>query len=316
MLQPNNLCGYVNKPCNLIYLDTSANNTYGLYQTIKLALEEVIERQVSEFALVQPLQRAVEYALFPPGKRLRPMLACLLCADLQGEVDLMLQIAPALEYLHCASLVHDDLPALDDDDMRRGKPACHKKYPEATAILTGDVLVPLAFRTVLSADFDSSRKAQLGVILSTAYTDLCSGQQLDLLPASERGELETVHQLKTGCLFKAACQFAAVGSGREPDQFAALGLQVGTLFQFIDDMLDVFGEHEAKGRSERSDLKNEKQTLATSGNREIFNRRLASLRNAIESTFTEVLGGDPASSRDFPNFRFLLNELFSRAERM
>ena len=306
----------MDKSSNIIHLDEFAYAAYGYYQTIALSLEEVIERQVSDFALAQPLQQAVEYSIFPPGKRIRPMLACMLCADLKGEVETLLQVVPALEYLHCASLVHDDLPALDDDDMRRGKPSCHKQFPEATAVLAGDVLVPLAFRTVLSGDFDAFRKSQLGLILSTAYADLCSGQQLDLLAPAERGELETVHQLKTGSLFKAACQFAAVGAGKDPSHFAALGLQVGTLFQFIDDMLDVFGAHEEKGRDQRSDVKNEKQTLATTGNREIFNRRLMSLRAAIDATFAEIQGKETHASKDFPNFSYVLNELFSRAESM
>lgn len=301
------------KTNNIIQLDDFTEDSYGFYQSIAFALEEAIESQLTDCSLVAQLERAIDYSMFPAGKRIRPMLACLLCADLKGDVVRLLPVSVALEFLHCASLIHDDLPALDDDDMRRGKPACHKQFPEATAVLTGDVLVPLANTLILKSAFTEQQKLSLLSILADSYIELCCGQQLDMLPVGERGELETVHRLKTGSLFKAACQFGAVAAGKEPAVFATVGIQIGTLFQFIDDMLDVFGEHQEKGRSASSDLKNKKETLATKGNREIFERRLLSLKQSIDKTFRDIVERERTPG-SLLKVRFLLDELYSRAE--
>ena len=301
------------KANKIINLDDFTEDSYGYYQSVSIAFEQQIESAIEEAHLVSQLRDAIDYSVFPAGKRIRPMLACSVCADLRGDVQRLLPVSVALEFLHCASLIHDDLPALDDDDMRRGKPSCHKQFNEATAVLAGDVLVPLAYQAVSTSSYSATQKSQLMAILSEAYIDLCNGQQLDMLPVDERGELERVHQLKTGALFKASAQLGAIGAGKDPVLFAALGLTIGTLFQFVDDMLDVFGEAGAKGRNQSSDLKNDKETLATTGNREIFERRLVRLKAQIESALSDVSEKE-GRQFVFPKLRYLLSELYSRAE--
>ena len=301
------------KSNNIINLDDFTEDSYGYYQSIAIAFERELELAVQGTELVSQLHDAVDYALFPAGKRIRPMLACSVCADLKGDVEQLLPVVVALEFLHSASLIHDDLPALDNDDMRRGKPSCHKQFNEATAVLAGDILIPMAYQAIIGSDYSDVDKAAFTAALTEAYIGLCNGQQLDMLPVDQRGELERVHQLKTGALFKASVQFGAIAAGRNPELFSQLGLSTGILFQFVDDMLDVFGGAGEKGRDTSSDMKNSKETLATTGNREIFERRLLRLKSQIEealSSITETCGRQFV----FPKVRFLLSELYSRAE--
>ncbi|MGD0828210.1 MAG: polyprenyl synthetase family protein [Desulfobaccales bacterium] len=216
--------------------------------------------------------QAMHYSLFAGGKRLRPIL-CLAAAEaVGGGFDAALPLACALEMIHTYSLIHDDLPAMDDDDLRRGQPTCHKQFDEATAILAGDGLLTEAFYTLAAAApcFQGREVMLLEVqqLLSEAagYRGMVGGQMLDLMAEGRRitlKELEIVHRLKTGALLTAATRAGALaGDGSRP-QVAALtayGERFGLAFQITDDLLDVEGEAAEMGKAPGMDEKRQKAT--------------------------------------------------------
>jgi geranylgeranyl diphosphate synthase type II len=197
-------------------------------------------------ALVAP----IEYVLLGNGKRLRALLALSLCHDLYpqaatgGAINRALSSAVAIETLHAASLVHDDLPALDNDDMRRGKPSCHKAFGEATAILVGDALTGAAMFNVLDDDMlPTDLRARVARVLSHVWRDLCVGQKVDLdIGAGSAPELRSqMVRLKTGILFGAAASSGAICAGiRDADitSYFEWGVKVGECFQALDDLDD------------------------------------------------------------------------------
>lgn len=202
----------------------------------------------AEHRISSELQQACEYVLSGGGKRLRGLLTCGVWSDLAGMrhsgVCRALSAAVALELLHAASLVHDDLPALDDDDFRRGRPSCHKAYNEATAILTGDVLVGAGIVNV-SADegLSTDERARLVKIIATAWRDLCIGQHLDLTQEAEAnsGVRRSMICLKTGALFGAAVACGALCAGERDARlgdYYKWGVRVGECFQALDDLDD------------------------------------------------------------------------------
>ncbi len=216
--------------------------------------------------------RAMHYSLFAGGKRLRPIL-CLAAAEaVGGGLEAALPLACALEMIHTYSLIHDDLPAMDDDDLRRGRPTCHKQFDEATAILAGDGLLTEAFSTLAgAAPRFKGREATLLTIqkvLSEAagYRGMVGGQMLDLMAEGRRitlKELETVHRLKTGALLTAASRAGALAGGGSGPQVAALtayGERFGLAFQITDDLLDVEGEAAEMGKAPGMDEKRQKAT--------------------------------------------------------
>jgi geranylgeranyl diphosphate synthase type II len=211
-------------------------------------------------ALVAP----IEYVLLGGGKRLRALLALSLCSDLrqqntQGDsINRALSSAAAIETLHAASLVHDDLPALDNDDVRRGKPSCHKAFGEATAILVGDALVGAAMFHVLDdQSLPTDLRARVARVLSQVWRDLCVGQQvdLDIGALADRKARSEMIRLKTGFLFGAAASCGAICAGiRDADigSYFEWGVKVGECFQALDDLDD--GD---RPESERADIQRE-----------------------------------------------------------
>lgn len=229
-----------------------------------VSINEELRSAIAQSGLERTLHGAVSYAVLGGGKRIRPLLALALAYDLSGKWQPLLPAAIAIELLHCASLVHDDLPALDNDDYRRGRLACHKQFGEATALLAGDSLMPLAVRSILDSSFTESQKLLMIGELSQAFCDLCSGQQRDLLPASERGDPLEIYALKTGALFRAAFFFGSVAADLDADGLrvaSEFGSQLGIFFQIIDDYLDFSGMEGEKGRPGNSDARNAKLTL-------------------------------------------------------
>jgi geranylgeranyl diphosphate synthase, type II len=215
---------------------------------------------------------AMHYSLFVGGKRLRPIL-CLAAAEaVGGDAGDALPVACALEMIHTYSLIHDDLPAMDDDDLRRGQPTCHKKFDEATAILAGDGLLTEAFGTVAGAAFryEGKEGVLLEVInlLATAagYQGMVGGQMLDLLAEGRRislKELETIHRNKTGALLTAAVRSGALMGGGNRSEVTFLttyGEKFGLAFQVTDDLLDVEGETAEMGKVAGMDEKRQKAT--------------------------------------------------------
>jgi len=216
--------------------------------------------------------QAMHYSLFAGGKRLRPIL-CLAAAEaVGGGQEEALPLACALEMIHTYSLIHDDLPAMDDDDLRRGQPTCHKQFDEATAILAGDGLLTEAFYTLAAAApcFQGREAMLLEVqeLLSEAagYRGMVGGQMLDLMAEGRRitlKELEIVHRLKTGALLTAATRAGALAGGGNRSQVAALtayGERFGLAFQITDDLLDVEGEAAEMGKAPGMDEKRQKAT--------------------------------------------------------
>lgn len=235
---------------------------------IDSALHELAERSSLQSEL---LRSALSYVLTGGGKRLRGLLTVSVCGDLLSQncsaasVDRALSSAVAIEALHAASLIHDDLPALDDDDIRRGKPSCHKAFSEATAILAGDALQGAAVMTVLSDEsLSTDSRARIARILSQAWRDLCVGQQLDIsLGESANGapdRLEMI-RLKTGALFGASVACGALAAGvfdARIDSFFSWGLRVGECFQALDDLDD--GD---RPKSERAQIEAECRAVSS-----------------------------------------------------
>ncbi|MCB9030646.1 MAG: polyprenyl synthetase family protein [Deltaproteobacteria bacterium] len=280
-------------------------------------LKELIEKELSfvieAASLVEPLKSAVKHAVFPPGKLIRPLLCVTLCQDLGGDIHRLLRAAVSLELLHASSLVHDDLPAMDDDDIRRGKPSCHKAFGEATAILVGDYLVGLAHQVLCQADYPAVLQQMFVSELSNTYMSLCNGQQLDMLD-DRSVSLDTVHQLKTGALFGAAFKFGAIASGcsqRQIDTCKELGLWVGLSFQIIDDYLDIIGEE--KGRPAGSDQKNNKVTFLD--RKHEIHSEIEDVRERIETCLDQLYqlcSNEGRIDDNFVNLRPIINSVFDK----
>ena len=202
------------------------------------------------------LAEAVRYSLLAPGKRLRPQLVLLAAEACGGSVDAALPAAVAVEMVHAYSLVHDDLPAMDDDDLRRGRPTCHKQFDEATAILVGDALLARAFEVLATRIQPPERAARCCAELARAAgaAALVGGQADDLAAefrqiALER--LQSIHRRKTGALFRASLQLGAIAADATPEQqraLAAFGEPLGHAFQIVDDLLDVAGDEHRVGK--------------------------------------------------------------------
>lgn len=220
-------------------------------------------------AIAGELVDAMRYSLTAGGKRLRPILLMAAADAVGGAGERYLRAACALEMIHTYSLIHDDLPAMDDDDLRRGKPTNHKVYGEAMAILAGDALLTKAFETMCgqeNADADRLLRV-IGEVSAAAGADgMVGGQALDLLSENktiDRAALETMHQAKTGALFRAAIRSGAILAGADEEKLAALTLyaeKFGLAFQITDDILDVAGDAAQIGKPVGSDARNHKST--------------------------------------------------------
>ena len=215
--------------------------------------------------------QAARYSLLAGGKRVRAILTLAACELLGGNEAAALRFACAVEMLHCYSLIHDDLPCMDNDDMRRGKPSCHKAFGEATALLAGDALLTEAFEAIAGAPACAETKARAALALAAGAGSkgMVWGQELDLRcegqPVNEE-TLRLIHANKTGALINAAVQLgAAAALAGEPDCAAlrAYALDLGLVFQIVDDVLDVTSTSEELGKPAGSDASNEKTTFAT-----------------------------------------------------
>ncbi len=215
--------------------------------------------------------KAMKYSLSNGGKRLRPVL-CLEFARACGADRFdALDFACAVEYIHTYSLIHDDLPCMDDDDMRRGKPSCHKEFGEATALLAGDALLTHAFQILAGAELDDKKIAlACGLLAQNAGVQgMVGGQVIDLKYESETPDLHqllSVHRLKTGALISAACLLGCIAAGADDEKIAAasaFAYDLGVAFQIKDDILDVVGSTEALGKPVGSDAENNKTTYVT-----------------------------------------------------
>lgn len=217
------------------------------------------------------LMDAMRYAVLGPGKRFRPFLTVAAAEACNGDRDRALRVGAAVECLHAYSLVHDDLPAMDDDDLRRGRPTVHKAYDEATAILAGDALQAEAFQILaMSATHpDAEVRLALGTGLARAVGagGMCGGQALDLAAgeaARDMGWIVRMQRLKTGALIAFSCEAGAILSHGDKSARAALlsyGFDIGMAFQIADDLLDLEGDEAAVGKRLSKDSDQGKGTL-------------------------------------------------------
>lgn len=213
---------------------------------------------------------AMAYSLFADGKRVRPRLLLEALKDYGVDESLGYPAAAAIEMVHTYSLIHDDLPAMDNDDYRRGKPSCHKAFDEASAILAGDALLTLAFETILKSDVKPKVKVALASLLArcAGQAGMIYGQQLDLESEKKKnlsvGEIMEIDTYKTSRLLQAPLMAAALLAGHEEDLDAMedLGLAMGLQFQIQDDILAVTESAEELGKS-NSDLELEKATVVS-----------------------------------------------------
>ena len=232
------------------------------------ALEQACRRWLPQTSEVC---RAARYSLLGGGKRVRAVLTLSVCEMLEGDAAAAEAFAAAVEMLHCYSLIHDDLPCMDDDDLRRGRPSCHKAFGEATALLAGDLLLTEAFEAVAAADTGAEARVRAARALAcgAGSRGMVYGQELDLhyeaLAATEE-QLRLIHRHKTGALINAAVQMGAAAAGADEAVCRALeryAYGLGLVFQIVDDVLDATATTEQLGKPAGSDQANGKTTFVT-----------------------------------------------------
>ncbi len=214
------------------------------------------------------LFEAMRYSLNAGGKRIRPILVLEFCRITGGDCDKSLPVACAIEMLHTYSLIHDDLPCMDNDDLRRGKPTNHVVYGECTATLAGDALQAEAFGTILRSELPAEARAECARILADAVgaDGMCGGQFLDMIGENKlltADELDEINSRKTGALLIAACTMgvaAAGGNEKQSEAARRFGAAIGAAFQIRDDMLDVISTSEQLGKPIGSDAQEHKNT--------------------------------------------------------
>lgn len=224
------------------------------------------ERQVAQ---------AMFYSLSNGGKRLRPYLVCETAALFGIDKTISFPVAASLEMLHTYSLIHDDLPAMDNDDFRRGKPTCHKQFDEATAIIAGDGLLTYAFEVLAkAAHISSETKIKLIALLAEragAFNGMVAGQMLDLQTdkspeLSSEDVIKHIEEMKTGCLIAYAAQAGAILGGASAEEYTAIttyARKIGIAFQISDDILDVIGDSALMGKTLGKDAKQGKLTFVS-----------------------------------------------------
>jgi len=237
-------------------------------QQINVALEKILH----DSQPFEPIVEAMKYSLMAGGKRIRPVLCIAAVEAVGGKPQAVLPAACALEMVHTYSLIHDDLPAMDNDDLRRGKPTCHVAFDEATAILAGDALLTLAFEVLSSVPISGETQAlgwlKVIHIISTAagYRGMIQGQMLDMAAEGQDltvDELKSMHALKTGALIEASLLCGAVLADARKRQMEVLktyARNIGLAFQVTDDILNVEGNPKVMGKAAGTDELREKST--------------------------------------------------------
>ncbi|MBQ8727030.1 MAG: polyprenyl synthetase family protein [Oscillospiraceae bacterium] len=224
----------------------------------------------SSIAPKTSVSEAMKYSLDAGGKRIRPSLVMEFCRVISGDYKKSINAAVAIEMIHTFSLIHDDLPCMDDDDFRRGKPSCHKKFGEAIALLAGDALENLAFRVIISSDYDDKTKSCLISEISDATAKMIDGQVRDLsflerTDISEDDLLE-MYSLKTCALIECSAVMGCICGGADKNELMLAreyAHNLGLAFQIRDDILDVIGDEKELGKPIGSDADNNKTTIVS-----------------------------------------------------
>lgn len=275
-----------------------------VYHQDKQMIDQALADCFSDHAA--PYHRLLEsmhYSLTAGGKRLRPVLVLAFCRACGGNAEKALPVACALEMVHTYSLIHDDLPCMDNDELRRGKPTNHVVFGECTATLAGDALQAEAFRTILNSDLPVDAKAESARLLAEAagVDGICGGQQLDMEGDGKiltRDELIEIHTRKTAAMIRAACLMGiACGNGSDEQIQAAetYAQALGLAFQIRDDMLDVISTDEELGKPIGSDAQEQKTTFMSLFGQEHCEREVHSLTEQAVQAVSSV----------FPNAEFL-----------
>lgn len=242
-------------------------------ESLLRSYQQKVERRIHELlppptAEPSRLHEAMRYSCLAPGKRIRPALCLASCEALGASGDQALDAAAALEMIHVFSLIHDDLPAIDDDDLRRGKPTCHIVYGEGLAILAGDALFALGFECLAAAALPAEAKARalLSLARATGSNGLVGGEVADVEAEGTAATAEVVsliHARKTGALIAASCEIGGICAGGDDRRTAALrdfGMRVGLAFQITDDILNETASSQALGKAVGSDRLRNKAT--------------------------------------------------------
>lgn len=235
--------------------------------------KELIDSELDKYFCAEDMPQkglfeSMKYSLMAGGKRIRPILVLEFCRLAGGDTEKALPVACAIEMLHTYSLIHDDLPCMDNDDLRRGKPTNHVIYGECTAVLAGDALQAEAFGTILRSKLSAEARANCAEILADAVgaDGMCGGQFLDMLGENKllsEDELNEINIRKTGALLTAACRMGVAAAGGTEEQMeaaASFGAAIGAAFQIRDDMLDVISSNEVLGKPVGSDAQECKNT--------------------------------------------------------
>ena len=237
------------------------------------AVNKALENCFAEDRPHRALREAMRYSLLAGGKRIRPVLVLKFCEGCGGDAEKALPVACGIEMLHTYSLIHDDLPCMDDDELRRGKPTNHVVFGECTATLAGDALQAAAFESVLSAPIPDGRRAAAALELARAagQDGMCGGQQLDMEgemkgPTQTLDGVRLVHEKKTAALIRAAAKMGVISGGGSEEQLMAAEAYadaIGIAFQIRDDLLDIYATEAELGKPIGSDKESGKVTFAS-----------------------------------------------------
>jgi geranylgeranyl diphosphate synthase, type II len=292
------------------------NSLQEFFKQSSAAVDAILETLVpSSDTKPGRLHQAIRWSLFAGGKRFRPALVLAVGKTFGVSEEKLLSAAAAIEMIHTYSLIHDDLPAMDDDDLRRGRATCHKKFDEATAILAGDVLQTLSFQAI-AEDENLSAEIRLKLISELARaagtpTGMVAGQQLDLDAEGKTisiENLETIHQSKTGAMICAAARFGAIiaeASENELEAVSNYASHLGLLFQITDDLLDVTQTTETLGKTAGKDISASKATYPAFYG-------LEETRNLAESVHAEACEALNEIDKDTKLLRELVDFILNR----
>ena len=269
-------------------------------------IETHLDSSLQSSTLPAHVYEAAHYAVVNGGKRVRPALTLLCAQAVGGTQEQAMAAAIAVEFIHCFSLVHDDLPAIDDDELRRGKPTLHIHVGEAMAVLAGDLLLPLAFMQLSSGNYTPTQQVNLMNELAKATRDMVVGQVYDTLGGlptelTAKEGIEKIHHNKTGALIKCACAMGGICGNATPDAQQVIeqfGEACGLMFQIVDDLIDLQGETEHVGKATGKDAVAGKMTYPSTIGVEASKEAILNLQSQADAALTP-LGEHAETLRSF-----------------
>ncbi len=285
---------------SLIMEQQNINSNFTTVLAIRAAqvedmLEQLLDQRLRSGEIARPerLMAAIRHGVLNGGKRLRPFLVMEAAALFNADEQAACRVAAALECIHCYSLVHDDLPAMDDDDLRRGQPTVHKAFDEAAAILAGDGLLTYAFDIIASDETELDVSARLQLVRALARAagigGMVGGQALDLMAETKKPDesgIITLQAMKTGALMRFACEAGAIigkASDEDRERLAEFGSAIGLAFQLADDLLDITSDAATMGKATGKDDKAGKATLVSMHGVEWTRKQLSGLVEQAQS---------------------------------